>query len=361
MQKTTQKWLFDVWIIVPIIILLSFSFLQLKSVVPEEIPYQFLYIGISFLTFIIVSSLDYRIFGSLTKALYIVSLILLVTTLIFGQVTRGSIRWIEIGSLTIQPSEIIKPLIILSLAHWASRWKLNQAKAILLYIIALVVPLVLVFKQPDLGSALVIGALGLFIAVAGGMSLKFLGILFFFITISFPVFFQFLKPYQQERLHSFINPYSDPLGSGYAMIQSVIAVGSGQVFGRGLGHGTQSQLRFLPERHSDFIFASLAEELGLVGSLAVLGCYLLLLLRLLIIAKGASDSFGSLVVLGVFGMIFFQVMENVGMNLGLLPVTGITLPLVSSGGSSLLATIISLGLVQSVARRPKTTQTIEIQ
>jgi len=356
-----HKGLFDFWITAPIVILLAFSLALMRSVIPEEIPQHFLYVGIALLTFLVVSSIDYRLFGSLAPVFYVASLLLLVTTFIFGQVTRGAIRWIQIGPLTIQPSELTKPLLIIALSQWATRWRLRHIQALLMYIILLLIPLILVIKQPDLGSALVIGAVGVIIAFSAGISLKFLGMLFGGAVVSFPLIFTLLKPYQRERLSSFINPYADPLGSGYAVIQSVIAVGSGQLFGRGLGHGTQSQLRFLPERHSDFIFASLAEELGLIGTLLVLGCYLVLLARLLRISQQARDSFGSLVVIGVFGMILFQVTVNIGMNLGLLPITGITLPLISSGGSSLIATAISLGFAQSVARRRKPPQTIEIQ
>ena len=161
---------------------------------------------------------------------------------------------------------------------------------------------------------------------------------------------RFLKDYQRARVLSFLNPYSDPLGTGYNVIQAVISVGSGKFFGRGLGRGTQSHLYFLPERHSDFIFASLAEELGFLGASLLLVFYFLLLFQILKIAKNAADDFGFLIVTGVFSHLSFQILVNIGMNLGLLPITGITLPLVSTGGSSLLATMVSLGLVENVGR-----------
>ena len=222
------------------------------------------------------------------------------------------------------------------------------------------IPLLVVLKQADVGSALVLGAVGIMIAIGRGVSLRFLGMLLGGAVLLLPGFLKLLAPYQRERLSSFIDPYSDPLGSGYSVIQSVIAVGSGQLFGRGLGHGTQSQLRFLPERHSDFIFAALAEELGFIGAAIVLFCYLALLMRLIKIAKSSPDLFGSLITVGVFTMITFQVAVNIGMNVGLIPITGITLPLISSGGSSLIATAVSLGLVQSVGRRIKPEVSIEI-
>ena len=350
----------DLWILVPFITLLLFSVAIIRSVSPGEIPQHLLYLGIAIFVWIIISSVDYRLFASFSAALYGIGLLLLLITLVFGPLTRGSIRWITLGPLTIQPSELIKPIMILVLARFAVHWKLHRAKQGIAYLLLLAVPLLLVFKQPDLGSSLVLAAAGLSIAFMGGISLRAFALILAGIVVLLPLTGSLLKPYQRERLVSFLDPYADPLGSGYSVIQSVIAVGSGQIVGRGLGHGTQSQLRFLPERHSDFIFASLAEELGIVGALVILGCYLALFVRLLRICRQANDSFGSLIAIGVFSTIFFQMTVNIGMNLGLLPVTGITLPLISSGGSSLLATSASLGLAQSVARRTRPQETIEI-
>jgi len=216
----------------------------------------------------------------------------------------------------------------------------------------------LIFLQPDLGSSLVVFIFWLGIAFAAGIPKRLIAGLGLVAAALFPLSWLILKQYQKERIFSFLNPFSDPLGSGYNMIQAMVAVGSGQWLGRGLGRGTQSHLMFLPERHSDFIFASLAEELGFLGGFLLIIVYAFLLWRLLKIASQAKEKYGVLICLGVFSMIFVQVLINIGMNLGLVPVTGITLPLISSGGSSLLATVISLGIVQNIARVKNESQSL---
>jgi rod shape determining protein RodA len=225
----------------------------------------------------------------------------------------------------------------------------------------LAIPALLIFKQPDLGSTLVVAAFWWAIFFAADLPLKY----FIGTTVaalaSLPLVWRFLAEYQKQRITAFLNPYADPRGSGYHLLQSIIAVGSGGFFGRGLGRGIQSQLRFLPESNTDFIFASLAEELGLAGSALLLIAYFLLLKRLLFIARQAPDNFSQLLTVGVFAMMLFQLLVNIGMNLGILPITGITLPLVSSGGSSLLATMISLGLVHNISRQQLPLKSLEIK
>lgn len=351
---------FDIWLLGPIIVLQLFSFIVLRSVMPEEVN-KHLLISLSTLgAFGLVSQIDYRTFIPLSKIFYLISILLLAITILLGEPTRGSTRWITLGSLTFQPSELIKPLLIITFADFAHKLKLNKIKHFLIYLLLILIPISLIFIQPDLGSALVLLFIGMLIAFAGGASYRFFLAIFSISIIFFPIMFNLLKSYQQDRIRIFFDPFSDPLGSGYSVIQSMIAVGAGKVFGRGLGHGTQSQLRFLPERHSDFIFASLAEELGFIGVILVLVSYAVLLDRLIKTAHQSQDVVGSILVIGVFSMLFFQVIVNIGMNIGILPVTGITLPLISSGGSSLLTVMISLGLVQSVSRRKKKLETIEI-
>ena len=255
--------------------------------------------------------------------------------------------------------------MILSLASFAQKFDLNRKKNLFFYSLITLIPVFLVFKQPDLGSATAITVIGLAIALAAGLSVRHLVSGFLLSILLLPLSFNLLKPYQQERIKVFINPFKDPLGSGYSVIQSTVAVGSGQLWGRGLGHGTQSQLRFLPESHTDFVFASIAEELGFAGSFALLLSYFVLLNRMLVIASKSEDTFAKLIVLGVFSLITFQFTVNIGMNIGIVPITGVTLPLVSSGGSSLVASLACIGLVHSVSRKmklqfSKNTQTIEI-
>lgn len=351
---------FETWIVLPTVLLLVISLTILSSLVPNEIITHFLFVIAGIVLFLLTSRIDYRIFIPFSKLIYAIIISLLLLTFLLGETTRGSIRWLQIGTLTIQTSEIIKPLMIVSLALFAINLNFHKPFQILKYAVISSLPVFLVFQQPDLGSALVLGFIAFSIAFARGLPLKTVGLMLIMLVLTFPLFFNILKPYQQDRLRIFSNPLLDPLGSGYSVIQSVIAVGSGKVFGRGLGHGTQSQLRFLPERHTDFIFASLAEELGFIGSILILLGYFALLNSLLNVANNSSDKAGALIVLGFFSMILFQVVVNIGMNVGLLPVTGITLPLISSGGSSLLSVMISLGIAHSVALQKKPIKTIEI-
>lgn len=352
---------FDFIILLVVIIIGLFSLTMIWSLTPNLFGQQltFFLVGLTF--FFIISGLDIRIYSNLAWFLYFFSLALLLSTFVLGEVTRGSTRWIQVGSLTLQTSEMVKPLLVLFFASLFSRWEEIKVSYLVLILPLLLVPLFLVFKQPDLGSSLVIVAVlvGIIIGCGVSRSKVLLGILG--VALLAPVIWFSLHDYQKVRITSFLNPYSDPMGSGYHLIQSVITVGSGQVFGRGLGRGTQSHLAFLPERHTDFIFASLTEELGFVGGSILLVLYFFLLWRILIQGQDSSSKFGLLICTGVFSMLSFQVLVNLGMNMGLLPITGITLPLVSYGGSSILSVLISLGLVQAVAKGKKRQQMIEIR
>jgi rod shape determining protein RodA len=293
--------------------------------------------------------------------MYFLSLALLFLTILFGSEIRGSTRWLKIGSLGVQTSAIVKPLLILFFAWFSARFKLDKFKTVVFYFLLLALPVYLIFKQPDLGSSLIILVVGFGIAFISGMDRNFLVGLFVsglaFVPISWVLL---LKNYQKDRIISFLNPFEDPLGSGYHIIQSITAVGSGGLFGTGLGSGTQSQLRFLPERHTDFIFASLAEELGFLGSSLLIVSYFVLFFRILTLIRLSDTRFERLICTGVFIIIFFQMFVNVGMNLGIVPITGVTLPFVSAGGSSLVSLFICLGLVQIISRRTKSKNVIEI-
>ena len=350
---------FDWWLFLTNLLLLVLSLTVLSSIAPDSLINQLIFSLISLTVFFIISTTDYRIFKSLSSWAYLVSLVLLLLTFIIGQETRGAARWIPLGPLQFQPSEIVKPLLILAFAGWLFQpgWGL---KKLIYLVLALAIPTGLIFKQPDLGSALVIAFTWGGLIFAANIPLLILAGLGISLGLFGPVFWHFLKDYQRQRLLTFLNPTAAPLKAGYNALQAMITVGSGQIFGRGLGHGTQSHLKFLPERHTDFIFASLTEELGLLGASLILLLFALLLWRTLVIAHQSQDKFGQLICAGVFSFLFIQVFINIGMNLGLLPITGIPLPLVSSGGSSILATFISLGLVQSVARHRPSPQTLQI-
>lgn len=350
------------WLLLGLILLILILGLPiLFSVAPEMIPRQLIWLAISLFAFFVFSSIDYRIFENMSFVFYFLSLFLLIITFIFGQVTRGSIRWLSLGGINLQASEIIKPFLIVSLASWTTKLDLKEMKNLLFLFFLIALISLLIFLQPDLGSTIVINFVFLSVLLMAGLNLKFFFLVALLIIASFPLVWRFLKDYQKTRIFVFFNPFADPLGRGYHLLQSIIAIGSGKFLGRGLGRGTQSHLRFLPEYHTDFIFASLAEELGFVGSFLLLLLFWFLLWRILNLAQKTQDKFASLICLGVFSLLFFQVFVNIGMNMGLLPITGISLPLVSYGGSSLLATMISLGLVLSVAKFSKSDNYLEIR
>lgn len=329
--------------------LISFGVLVIYSSSPELAFQQCIFTLIGIVFFLLISQLDLYSMKNLISPLYFFTIILLLAVFILGVETRGSIRWIPLGIFNIQPSEFAKPVLILILAKfWAEKlpgW-VNIFKSMLLTL-----PLfLLIFRQPDLGSAMTISAIWLGIFVASGVTFKKFIILLLIFLSTIPIGWLFLQDYQRQRIFGFLDPGGDPLGRGYNVIQSTIAVGSGELFGRGLGRGTQSRLQFLPEFRTDFIFASIAEEMGFLGSLIILSLYLYMLIYFMNIGQRGISPFNFLLISGVFSMVLFQVFVNIGMNIGLLPITGITLPLISYGGSSLIATLISLGMAASVVR-----------
>lgn len=348
------------WILIFSLLILSiFGIIAVHILVPGSLLQQLAYFIFAFIFFLIFSQIDYRILEKISLPLYLGSIAFLFAPLLFGKITRGSVRWIQFGPITIQPSEIVKPFLVIFFASFFSNGKLNFKK-ILIGGILLVIPLFLVFIQPDLGSSLVILLSWIGIVFFAGIPTGFILMALALFIMLLPITWILLKEYQRQRIISFLNPSADPLGAGYHIIQTIIAVGSGQFFGRGLGRGTQSQLKFLPERHTDFIFASLAEDLGFLGSAILILGFLILLWRILFISQKTKDLFGSLVCLGVFSILFSQIFINIGMNIGLLPITGITLPIVSYGGSSLVATMISLGIIENIAKLKKREESIII-
>lgn len=339
----------DLLITLPIILLLSLGILVIYSSDPRLAISQLIFAVLGLGLYWVLSFLDFDSYSHYINYLYIGILILLVVVFIVGIETRGSSRWIQLWNFQFQPSEFAKPILILFLAKFwldhSTSWQ-NIFKSLLL-----VLPIVgFIFKQPDLGTALTLMAIWVMMLIGSNVSgVKFVAMSLVSIAL-IPATWLFLKDYQKARIISFLSPDRDPLGIGYNVIQSTIAVGSGQLTGRGLGRGTQSRLRFLPEFRTDFMFASIAEEFGFVVSILVLILYGLLVARSFLIAGGINSKAGSLLILGVLGMMFFQIMVNIGMNIGLVPVTGITLPLLSYGGSSLVATLISLSFIPAAAR-----------
>lgn len=303
---------------------------------------------------------NYRQLRSYSLILYLVGILFLLGVLIFGTTVRGTTGWFAVAGFSFQPVELMKIILIIVLARYFSdraRRRLGWREIIESGILV-AVPTILVLLQPDLGSALILVMLwAAVILVAGIRKVHLLILTLGFSLTSVLSWFFVLADYQKARIMTFLNPAYDPLGQGYNVTQAMIAIGSGGWFGRGLGFGSQSQLKFLPEAQTDFIFAVIAEELGFLGVLLVLAAFILLITRILRLIKLSTDNFTSYLLLGIGAVIFFQFLVNVGMNLGLLPVTGVALPFVSYGGSSLLMTLIMIGIVESVALRTRTTQT----
>lgn len=297
---------------------------------------------------------NYRFLRGYSVVLYAVGVVLMMAVLIFGTTVRGTTGWFSLFGFSFQPVELMKFFLVIVLArYFAERARRRLGwREILESGLITAAPTGLVLLQPDLGSALVlVGVWAALLLLAGVKKRHLLVIVTVFVTV-FVLSWTFLfADYQKARVMTFMNPAEDPLGEGYNVTQAIIAVGSGEWFGRGLGFGSQSQLKFLPEAQTDFIFAVIAEELGFLGVMLILIAFVLLFYRLLRLARLVSDNFSSFLLLGIGSVFFFQFSVNIGMNLGLLPVTGIALPFVSYGGSSLLLMLVMMGVVQSVALR----------
>lgn len=296
---------------------------------------------------------DYKSLSKYANILYGINLIMLVAVMLVGQSALGAQRWIQIGPINLQPSEFSKLIMIISLAHILEKKQgnLKSFKDLIPIFLFVGIPFLLVLKQPDLGTSLVFLAILFGMLFIAGISMRHLAVIVGGGAAFMPIFWHFLKDYQKKRLTVFLDPNVDPLGSGYHIIQSKIAIGSGMIFGKGLFAGTQSQLNFLPENHTDFIFAVIGEELGFVGALIILLLYFILLYRGVKIAGAARDSFGMLLATGITSMLTFHVLVNVGMTAGIMPVTGIPLPLMSYGVSSLTTNMVSVGILLNIYMR----------
>ncbi len=298
------------------------------------------------------ASLDYRHIQKYSTAIYFATLFLLVVVLLFGETVRGTAGWLSFGIFQVQPVEIAKVSLIIFLASFITKKKteLGEWTRVIASLVLTAAIILLVLRQPDLGSSLVLGAIWAGMIAVSGLRFKHFFVLVILGSLLISGSWFTLAPYQKDRLETFIHPESDPQGSGYNVLQAMVAVGSGGITGKGIGHGTQSQLAFLPERHTDFIFAVIAEELGLIGAFLVLLLYLGLLYRIKRVADAAIDNFGYLLAAGMLIMFFVQILVNIGMNVGMLPVTGLPAPLLSYGGSSLVSVCFSLGLLLSIYR-----------
>ncbi len=363
MNLASQLKKFD-WILIgAVLILCAISLLTLYSInygKPGFIFFQkqvfFVILGLA--TMIAISFLDARIFKnypSFLIAIYLAGLALLIATLIFGKITRGTISWLRLGEISFEPVELAKLIVILILAKYFSlrHVEMYRFRHIIASGIYVFLPAALILLQPDLGSAMILGVIWIGLVILAGIKIRHLALVLIIAALVFGfAWVGALKQYQKDRILTFLNPQRDPFGTSYNLIQSKIAIGEGGLIGRGLGQGIQGRLDFLPEKHSDFIFAAFAEEWGFVGVLFLLGIFGAIFFRLIRISLHSQNNFSRIFSAGVCLMIFAEVFINISVSLGLLPITGISLPFVSYGGSSLLTHFLALGIIQSlVAKR----------
>ena len=297
-----------------------------------------------------LSLTDYHYFRAHSKIVYFLMLIMLLIVLVKGSLVRGTTGWISIGFFNFQPVELAKIFLVLSLASFITKSKamLSEISRLIASFVLAGIVITLVLLQPDFGSALVLAAILMTMIFLSGIEWKYLVSMFILGILGIIMIWFLLADYQKNRIINFVNPENDPKGSGYNVIQSMVAVGSGGLKGKGLGHGSQSQLNFLPENHTDFIFAVIVEEFGVFGAGVITVLLFVIFYRLKKIAEIAMDNFGYLIVTGCMAMFFVQVVVNIGMNIGLMPVTGIPLIFLSYGGSSLISSFVAIGIISNI-------------
>jgi len=351
----------DYWLLAPVVILMLMSLTTLASIDTSYFRNQLISFALSILVFLFLTRINHKSLQSLKAPIYIFSLIILLIILIIGIESRGAMRWLDIFGVRLQFSEILKPALSIAFASYiAGIKKYTFEKFIRLNLFVLPV-FFLIYAQPDLGSALLyIGVFYTTLLIVGFPLRWFLFALIPFLASS-PLIWTMLHDYQRQRILTFLDPQNDPLGTSYNSIQAIIAVGSGSFFGKGLGEGTQSGLRFLPEKHTDFIFATMTEGLGFIGGLIIIMAFTILLIRIYQIFLRSDSIYEKTFLICAFLFIYFQFLFNMGMNIGLLPIVGITLPFVSYGGSSLLTSFIFLGITSSISISQKTKHVLEIR
>lgn len=316
---------------------------------------QSMFVGVGLLILFTFPFFDYRHIARFSTPLYFSMMGALLLVLFFGATIRGTSGWIQFGGFQVQPVEFSKIVLALFLASFISKKRTELGDFVRLFTSFVLTAglIVLVLRQPDLGSALVLSGMWMGMVIIAGMRKSHLALLAGSCIAAVLIGWLFLAPYQKDRILNVVNPEIDPRGSGYNVLQSLVAIGSGGITGKGVGHGSQSQSNFLPERHTDFIYAVTVEELGLVGGILTLFLYAILLWRTARIASLSSDNFGYLLALGIGCMFLIQITVNIGMNIGLLPVTGIPLPFISYGGSSLLSCCIGIVLLENIFLKRK--------
>lgn len=330
-------------------LLLAYALLVLDSASPQRLNSQLVNLAVALVLMRVVAHIPPQRLMRLALPLYVGGVLLLVAVALFGDVSKGARRWLNLGFMRIQPSEIMKIAMPMMLAWYFQKHEgLLRLRDWIAATLILLVPLALIVRQPDLGTAVLVLAAGFYVIFLAGLSWKVLAALFVGFLASLPLVWSVLHEYQRQRVLTLLNPEADPLGKGFHIIQSTIAVGSGGIFGKGWGHGTQTHLDFLPESHTDFVFAVISEEFGLIGNSLLLIIYMLIIGRGLMIAANAPTLFSRLLA-GSLTLIFFTYAGvNMGMVSGLLPVVGVPLPFVSYGGTALVTLFIGVGILMSI-------------
>lgn len=315
----------------------------------DIITRQILRLALAFTVMIILAQVPPHHIAFWAPWLYGAGVLLLGAVLVFGDVGKGAQRWLDLGVFRFQPSEVMKIAVPMMVAWYLADKRLPPSPSrLIIASFMVIVPVLLIIRQPDLGTAMLIAGSGFFVFILAGLSWRLVIGLALLVAACTPLLWHFMHDYQRNRVLTFLNPESDPLGAGYHIIQSKIAIGSGGIYGKGWLNGTQSHLDFLPERSTDFIFAVLAEEFGLIGSLLVMAIYVFILVRGLYIATQAQDTFTRLLAGGLILTFFIYVLVNIGMVTGLLPVVGLPLPLISYGGTSMVTLMAAFGILNSI-------------
>jgi len=347
----------DAPLLVALIGLCTFGLMVLYSAADQDmlaIERQLIRLVLAFGLMLAVAQIPPRRLRSWSMALYLVGIVMLVAVLLIGDIGKGAQRWLDLGVVRFQPSELLKLAVPMAVAMVLSSRVLPPSLArVALALVMTAVPAVLIAKQPDLGTALLVTSAGVLVLFLAGLGWRLITTFALFAAAAAPLLWFNMRDYQRQRVLTFLNPESDPLGSGYHIIQSEIAIGSGGISGKGWLNGTQSHLEFLPERHTDFIFAVIGEEFGFAGILALLAIYLFIILRGLVIATRAEDNYGRLLAGGLTLVFFVYVFVNTGMVTGLLPVVGVPLPLISYGGTSMVTLMLGFGFIMSVETHRK--------
>ena len=350
----------DWQLILPVLVLVGISLTTIFSIDISFFRNQFLFFLLSIVIFLFFTHVDFSLLQHFGKQLYFLSLIGLLVLLFLGFEARGAARWLDLFGLKLQFSEIFKPFLAISLSSFLAKRPKSTTSFGLLLLFLIPITL-LIYKQPDLGSALMYVFATILTLMLFGYPLWWFAVIGAGLLGLIPLIFRFLHAYQKARILTFLHLTNDPLGSSYNGIQAIIAIGSGMIAGKGLGQGTQSALRFLPEQHTDFIFATLSEDLGFVGATVVIVAFGFLLYRLFVIAKQSHKENEKLFVIATFSLFFIQCFVNIGMNIGILPIVGVPLPFVSYGGSSLVSSAIFLGIASSIGSMQHEKAALEIR